>query len=259
MRRVFAALGAVAILIALASAGPASGEREQKGNLVATLQGKVAPLRLPRDHPAPVAIHLSGSIATADGSVLPHVTAMSFGLAGRGGIDTRGLPVCPLARIRHSRDREALAECAGALVGRGRVDARANIPGQPPLPIHASLLVFNGRAAGGATALLLHVYSVKPPISVVIPFVLRRHRGHFGSELLGDLPPGIGPWPSLADFSMTLSRRFSYHGSQHSFLVASCPLPHRLTSGLLSLARLGFTLQGDRRISTEIVRTCRAG
>jgi hypothetical protein len=56
---------------------------------------------------------------------------------------------------------------------------------------------------------------------------------------------------------MTLSRRFSYRGQRRSFLAASCPLPRRFSSGLLSLARLGFTLAGDRRISTEIVRTCR--
>jgi hypothetical protein len=255
MRRLLGALPAVALTLVAATS--AIGERNQVGNLIASLQGEISPPRLPRDRPAPVSVQLNGSIRTADGSILPRVRVMEFALAGRGGIDTRGLPVCPTAEIRHSRDHEALANCGNSLVGRGRVDARVNIPGQAALSIHASLLVFNGRTAEGATSVLLHVYSVRPPISVVIPFVLLRRQGRFGNVLLGTIPPSFGPWPSVADFSMTLSRRFTYRGERRSFLVASCPLPRRFDSGLFTLARLGFTLEGGRRISTEIVRTCR--
>jgi hypothetical protein len=258
MSRLLALLLAATTLSASAlGGGLAFAERNQKGNLIASLQGGVSPLRLPRDRPAPVSVHLTGSLKTADGSILPRVTAMEFGLAGRNGIDTRGLPVCPLDLVRHSRNREALAACGESLVGHGRVDAQVLVPDQPPLAIHASLLVFNGRAKGGATALLLHAYSVKPPISVVIPFTLRHPRGTFGNELVAPLPPELGPWPSVAKFSMTLSRRFSYRGSRRSVLAASCPLPPRFSSGLLSFARLGFTLEGGRHIETEIVRTCR--
>jgi hypothetical protein len=257
MCRVLAVIAAVTAFVGL-GAGLALGERNQEGNLIASLQGGVSPLRLPRDHPAPVSIHLTGSLRTVDGSVLPRVTAMEFGLAGRRGIDTRGLPVCRLSRLRHTRDREALAACGPALVGHGRVDAQVLIPDQPPLPIHARLLVFNGRAKGGATALLLHVYATTPPIAVVIPFTLRHPRGRFGNDLVASLPRDLGPWPSVAKFAMTLSRRFSYRGSRRSFLAASCPLPRRFTAGLLSFARLGFTLAGGNRIATEIVRTCRA-
>lgn len=252
-----AALVFLAAATALVSAGAALGEREQKGNVIASLDGQLTPLRLPRDRRAPVSVNLSGAIRTANGRILPRVVAMDFSLAGRGGIDTRGLPVCPLPAIKHSRDREALAACGDALVGRGRVDARVNIPDQDPLSIHASMFVFNGRTAGGATALFLHAYSEKPPISVVIPFVLHYSKRRLGTELHGIIPPSLGPWPSVADFSMTLDRRFSYRGERRSFLVGSCPLPRRLSSGLLTLARLGFTLEGNRRISTEIVRTCR--
>jgi len=57
---------------------------------------------------------------------------------------------------------------------------------------------------------------------------------------------------------MTLGRRFYHRGSWHGFLVGSCPLPPRFSSGLLSLARLEFRVQGGRHLKTEIVRTCRA-
>jgi hypothetical protein len=90
---------------------------------------------------------------------------------------------------------------------------------------------------------------------VVIPFVLRRRAGSLGNELVAR---GLASRPSITGFSMTLARRFRYGGSVHSYLVGSCPLAPRFTSGLLSLARLEFALQGGRHIATEIVRTCRA-
>jgi hypothetical protein len=180
---------------------------------------------------------------------------MRFALAGRSGINSRGLPVCPLARLRNTRDREALAACRAALVGRGRIEVLARIPSQPPLPADASLLVFNGRTAAGRTALLLHAYAESPPVSVVIPFLLRHARGDFGTELIAH---GLASKPTISGFSMTLSPRFSGPRSRHSFLVGSCPLAPIYTSGLLSLALLEFTLQGGRSLRVEHLATCRA-
>ena len=254
MHRALTIVIAAALLVAL-PASTARSERIQQGNLLASLQGGVSPLTLPRHHPAPVSLHLSGSLTTTDGSPLPRVTAMRFALAGRSGIAARGLPVCPPARLRHTRDREALAACGGSLIGHGRIEVQVRIPGQPPFPVNASLLVFNGRTPGGGIALLMHAYAANPPVSVVIPFVLRHPGGQFGNELVAH---GLASKPSISGFSMTLSRRFSRQGSPRSYLVGSCPLAPRFTSGLLSLARLQFSLQGGRRIAIEIVRTCRA-
>lgn len=257
MRRALAVLAAVTVLAGLAT-GLALAERHQEGNLVVGFQGRVAPLKLPRHRPVPVSIHLAGTLRTTDGSALPRIAAMEFDLAGGGGLDTRGLPACRLRRIRHTRDREALAACGPALVGHGRIDAQAVIPGQPPLIVHTHILVFNGRGRGGATTLLLHAYATRPPISIVIPFALRHGRGRFGTVLFAPLPRReLGPQPSIARFSMTLSRRFSYRGSRRSFLAASCPAPPRFTLGIFSLAQLELRLGGGGSIATEIVRTCR--
>ncbi len=254
MRRSVIALIVVAVLVSLTAAA-AHSERSQRGNLRAALQGKVSPLKLPRHHPAPVSLRLSGGLSTTDGSPLPRVTAMRFALAGRSAIQVRGIPVCPPARIRHTRDREALAACKGALVGRGRIEVAARIPTQPPLPVDASLLVFNARTSAGRTALLMHAYAESPPVSVVIPFVLRHARGDFGTELIAR---GLASKPTMSGFSMTLSRRSSEGGSRSSFLVGSCPLAPIYTSGLLTLALLEFSLQGGGRIRVEHLATCRA-
>jgi hypothetical protein len=180
---------------------------------------------------------------------------MRFALAGRSGIETRGLPVCPLSRLRHTRDREALRACGDALVGHGRAEVQARIPSQKPLPVDAKLLIFNGRTSTGRVALMMHAYAERPPVSVVIPFVLRHSRGDFGSALVAR---GLTSKPTISGFSMTLSRRFANHGAPRSFLVGTCPLPPRLTSGLISLALLEYRLRGGRRIAVDIVRTCRA-
>lgn len=254
MRRSLAVIFASLFLLAL-PASVAHSERNQRGNLLVSLRGAVSPLTLPRDRQAPVSIHLDGSLATTDGSPLPRVTAIRFALAGRSGIDARGLPVCSPASLRHTRDREALAACSDSLVGHGRIEVQARVPGQAPFPVSASLLIFNGRTAAGRVALLMHAYALNPPVSVVFPFVLRHPAGSLGNELVAR---GLASQPSVSGFSMTLSRRYLRGGMPRSYLVGSCPLAPSFTSGLLSLARLEFDLQGGRGIATEIVRTCRA-
>lgn len=245
----FTAIALIGLFVATARS-----ERIQQGNLRASIQADVSPLKLPRNDPAPVSLRLSGNLHTTDGSALPRVTAMRFALAGRSGLVTQGLPVCPTSRLRNTRDREALAACGDALVGRGNLEVQARIPSQGSLPVDASLLVFNGRTAAGRVALLMHAYSEDPPVSVVIPFALRHPRGEFGNELIAR---GLASKPTISGFSMTLFRRFSDRGSPRSYLVGSCPLAPRFTSGLLSLVLLEFRLQGGRHIAIDAVRTCR--
>lgn len=245
----------IAATFALLFVATAHSERSQRGNLRAALQGEVSPLKLPRHRPAPVSLRLSGSLLTTDGSALPRVTGMRFALAGRSGVNARGLPVCPLTRLRNTRDREALSACGGSLVGRGRIEVQARIPSQPPLPANASLLVFNGRTNTGQTTLLMHAYSEDPPVSVVIPFALEHSRGDFGTELIAR---GLASKPTISGFSMTLSRRYFDRGSRRSFLVGSCPLAPIFSSGLLTLALLEFSLEGGRHIQVEHLATCRA-
>lgn len=251
-----AALAATALLGA-GLAGPAQGERKQRGEVIASLDGGIAPLRLPRDRPGPVAVRLAGGLRTADGSQLPRVTSVEIGLPAQGVVSTRGLPVCRASRLRHAKPPSALAACRTALVGRGELEARIVLPGQGPFTVHARLLLFNGRTASGRRVVLVHGYARRPPTVVVVPFVVRRDRGAFATKLVAHLPAALGPWPRFAHFEMTLSRRYAYRGRRRSFLSASCPIPPRFTAGFLALARATYTLSGGRRLPVEIVRGCR--
>jgi len=254
-------MGAAAALAALTlvtgTAGRAIGEQTQRGDLVSSLDGELRPLTLPRDHPAPIAVHLEGRLRTASGALLPRVTKLEIGLPAQGVLSTRGLPVCPPRRIHDTRTGEALAACGPALVGRGRLDAVVALPNQGPFPVRARLLAFNSRI-GKRRAVLLHAGSGDPPTSAVLPMLIRPGAGRFGTALVGRVSAALGPWPRLRRFEITLFRRYEYRGRQRSYLSASCPLPPALTAGFFSFARTSYGFAGGARIATGIARGCRA-
>jgi hypothetical protein len=255
-RWALAALAALALLAGL-GAGLAHAERTQHGNLIASLDGGLSPLKLPRHRPAPVALHLEGGLQTADGSLLPRVTRMELGLPGQGVLFTRGLPLCPQHRLRNAKRAEALAACGSALLGHGRLEAEVLIPHQPPFTINAHLLAFNGRVHGHR-AVILHGVATDPPTVVDVPFLIHRGSGRFGTALVANLPRALGPLPHLAHFEMVLSRHFSYRGRSRSYLSATCPIPDSFSAGFYSFARSAYTLAGGAHISTAIARSCRA-
>jgi hypothetical protein len=257
--RVARALAPLLVLALLGGllAGLAHGERTQYGNLIVSLDGGLSPLQLPRDHLAPVAIRLDGGLQTADHKLLPRVTRIELDLPGQGVLSTKGLPTCSRRRLRYTTDVEALRNCRAALVGRGRIDADVVLPNQPPFGLSAHLLAFNGRV-GGQPAVILHAFAARPPTVVVVAFLIRRRAGRFGTALVADIAPALGPWPHFAHFELTLSRRFTYGGHARSYISASCPVPPRFTAGFFSFARATYTLAGGRRVSTSIARGCRA-
>jgi hypothetical protein len=243
-----AALGIVAAI--------AQGERSQHGTLIVALGGRLAPLSLPRTHAAPVAVELEGSLRTADGSPLPRVTRVEFGLPQQAVLSTDGLPTCTRRKLLVTSSADALRVCQDALVGRGHVDLTVQVPGQEPFAVHTRLLAFNARV-GTRRAVLLHAYTASPPLAVVLPFVYGHGSGRFARTLGADLPV-LGEWARVAEFKMALSRQYAYRGRRRSYLSASCPIPKRLTAGFFSFARVAYSLADGRQATAAIARSCRA-
>jgi hypothetical protein len=246
------------LMAAVLGAALAHGERAQKGNLIVTLKGGISPRKLPRDRPAPVAVHLAGGIETSDGSPLPRVNWIKLELAWRGQLFTHGLAVCPRARLRSTDSRHALEFCGAALVGRGQLFAKIFVPNQAPFGVHARLLAFNGRTETGRPAVWVHAYSSNPPVSFVLPFTVRHQPGAFRTVLVTTIRRSVGPWPHVANFQITVSRDFSYRGKKRSYLTASCPIPSNFTAGFLSFARATYTFADGRQLRPQTVRSCRA-
>lgn len=249
--------GALALLGGLGGER-ASGERAQHGELVVSLRGGVSPPALPRRGRAPVTVRLSGSAWMANGGLLPRLTELEIDLPNAGAISTRGLPSCERRQLLNRKSYQALEACRAALVGSGSLAAKVILPNQTPFTLHARLLVFNGRSAGGRPSLLLHGYAQRPPVAAVVPFVMHRRPHGFRTYFVARLPRALGPWPHVASFSLRLGRRYAYRGRPRSFISASCPLPPRFTAGFLTLARVRYTLEGGESASVEMVRGCRA-
>ena len=247
------ALGVFALTI-----GNAVAERSQAGRLIVTLNGGISPRALPRGHPAPVAVRLAGRVLTADRSPLPRVNWIRLELAWRGVLNTKGLPVCPSARLRSTNDSQALEACGSSKVGHGRLFAKVFVPNQSPIKIHAHLIAFNGRTAVGRPEVLVHAYSPWTPTSWDIPFHVHHSSGAFRTVLVALIRRDAGPWPHVANFQIVVSRSFEHGGRRHSYLSASCPVPRGFTAGFLSFARATYTFEGGEQLTTESVRSCRA-
>jgi hypothetical protein len=255
-RGVFVA--AVAALAALClNLRPATAERVQNGDLIVSLNGRIAPRELPRGRLAPVGVQLEGSIRTEDGGPLPRLDEVRLELAGGGRLSTKGLARCPAGRLRNADSHQALHRCGDALVGRGLLSAEIAIPEQSPFLLRGRLLAFNGTVKG-RRAIWVHVFSYAPPISVSLPFTISRREGGFQTSLVAALPEWIGPYPRLAFFDFTLFRRFEFRGRSRSYASASCPIPTPLTAGFVTFARATYSFEDDRQLDVESVRGCRA-
>lgn len=248
-----AALAAVAI-----SGGVATAERSQEKNVIVTLNGGISPRTLPRGEPAPVAVRLAGRVITADDTPLPRVNWIRLELAWRGVLDTRGLPVCPRARLVGADSETALERCGEARVGHGGLFARVFVPNQSGFDVKARIAAFNGRTEDGRPAVLVHAYASRPPVAFIMPFSVHHQRGSFRTVLVALIRRSVGPWPRVANFHVAISRHFEHQGERRSYLRASCPIPQSFTAGFLSFARATYSFEGGKEITTESVRSCRA-
>jgi hypothetical protein len=227
------------------------------GGVVASFNGWLSPKRLPRHHPVPVSVTLEGSIRADGDGAPPRLGRLDVDFGVLGGLETEGLPLCPLARLRNATVQQALDRCRSALLGRGTIVAEVPLNPAEPLPARATALAFNGRT-GGRSAVWILAYSASPPVSFVLPFHLRRLRGGaFGIEISSPVARALGRWPRLRSFRFTLGRRYRAGGSARTYLSAACSLPARLHVGFVAFARATYRFVSGPTHRVTILRGCR--
>ena len=247
---------AVSFLALIASL--AHAELIQQGNLLVDFDGGVHPKSLPRHGTAPVTLQLSATISTVDGGRAPQLDEMILDVNRHGQLTTTGLPRCRRSQLAFTTTQRALANCRRALVGRGHISANIALPEQAPLPSEGTLLAFNGREHG-RPAIYGHVYRRTPlPITTLITFHIRRTPGRFGTELAARFPRVAADWGFVKTIRLSLGRRYRSAGHRRSYLSAACPTPRRVNRALFTMARGTYTFDDGRRLTSSLVRSCRA-
>lgn len=253
------ALGPTALALALAYllvVVPAEAEQSARGGVRVSFRGSFSPNHVPRRGFAPVYLTLEGSARGSDGSTPPRLRRIEFAFGARGGLDTRGLPVCARAELQNATQRQALERCRGALVGRGELSAEVPFSRERPYGARAAVLVFNGLSRGRPAA-WVHAYAASPPVSFVLPFLLRRPaKGTYGVTMRSLVGRALGAWPRLSSFRIALGRRYSAAGRAHSYLSARCPLAPSLTGASVPFARATYEFAPRPAISLPIRRRC---
>jgi hypothetical protein len=230
----------------------------QSGNLRVTMLAQVEPPKLPRKTPAPIAVFISGHVATVDGALPPQLQTMTVKVNRHGLLQSKGLPVCRLPQIQPGSTERALANCGDALVGSGRFWASVVFPDQRPYPTRGRLLVFNGRL-GAKPALFAHIYTTKPfASSFVVAFALKHiDQGPYGTELQASLPQALGDWGFVDRIKLTLRRKYRYLGKELSYFNAACPAPADSETASFPLATANFSFAGGEAISATVNKACR--
>jgi hypothetical protein len=251
---------ALALAISLAAVAFAGAEVVQRGTLRVVVTGKLSPQRLPRTGSAPIAVSVGGQVSTTDKSPAPALKTLQIELNRNGHLDYTGLPVCPYDAIQPASSSRALNACRSSLVGQGSFSAEITLAGQEPYPTKGKLLAFNGRS-GGKPVLFGQIYAPRPfATSFVIVFAIKHlAKGTYGTALSASLPASLRSWGNLTGIELTLSHRYSYKGTSHSYLSAGCPAPKGFPGGSFAFARTSFGFEGGRVLSSTLTRSCRAG
>jgi len=252
---VVAALAAALTLLALGAI--ASAEQTQKGNLIASFHGGIAPLKLPRSEPAPVTVQMGGKIKTTDKSTPPKLERIVLEINSNGKISNKGLPSCSLGTLESVSAATAKNSCGKALIGHGNVTSRVSLPGQGAFASNGSLLAFNG-IYKGHTAVLAQVESGPPlPLTYVIVFEVKKSKGTFGTQLVGTLPEIASEYGYISAFDLSLGASYTYKGKKLSYASASCPAPSGFTQAVFPFAKASYEFAGGVSLSSKLVRNCK--
>ncbi|HEX3293619.1 MAG TPA: hypothetical protein VHR38_07755 [Solirubrobacterales bacterium] len=251
-------LSTLAALLLLVG-GTAEAVTNADGGLVTTFDGGLNPTVLPRDSPAPVAVHVSGSFRDAAGhpASLPQLQRIVVGINRGGKLFDRGLAVCRIGQIRSSREAVARRACGDAIVGKGHVGVQVRIPSQLPFTVRANLLAFNGPRRNGHKLIFAQAYARNPPGVFILTFRVDRRSGTYGTVLSTTLPAATRDWAYLTHFDMTLRRTYTYRDRERSFVSASCPAPAGFDRVVFPFAEATYSFGDGRQVSLSEGAVCR--
>lgn len=218
-----AALAAVAVCL-LGCAGVAYGITGIFGTFEVSTTANLLPRELPARGGAPVTLSNITRIKAKGGTELPALASLTFQLDKHGFIETKGVPVCTMAKLEGTTPVQARQRCAGALVGKGVGKAKVTMPGRAPMKISSPLSFFNAPPVGGKPSLIVHAYETVPaPKALLVPIVIERvNHGRYGFQATVTLPEIAGGFGAATLAEATLGRTFKRGGKEVGYINAYC-------------------------------------
>ena len=249
--------GASAAALLLGAAAIAGAATIQQGGLRITVLSQIKPYKLPRTHPAPIAIFVAGHLSNAEGGIPPQLRRLRIEVNRHGLLQSRGLAVCHIAEVQPATTQRALSNCGEAVIGSGQFWANIVLPDQGAYRTQGRLLIFNGRE-GKRPVLLAHIFTSHPfNTSFVIPFAIKRiSKGPYGTELRASLPQALGSWGYLDRIKLTLRRKYRYRGKELSYFNAACPAIKGAKRAAFPLAYAEFSFAGRAPLGATVNKTC---
>jgi hypothetical protein len=232
---------ALAVLAALLVSGSAHAIKGEIGKTVVSSTVTMTPRTLPAKGGAPIELTSITRIKNKDGTPPQTLSSIEFLVDKHGYVETKGVPVCAAAKLEGTKTSEARKRCSGALVGKGKVEALVNLPGQPQRKVSSAVSFFNGPKVGGQPSLIGHAYETVPvPNTLLLAVAVEKvNKGRYGYQATVELPEIAGGYgvPVLAE--ATLGRTWNRGGRKVGYLNAYC------SGGRLQVkGRLAFT-NGD--------------
>jgi hypothetical protein len=234
LSRALALCCALAALLA-AHAG-ADGALVKVNDIVLRADGGFQPRSLPRHRFAPIDFQGYFDIAAKGGGkpVALETAVIDFDRDGR--LSSGGLPVCAPERVAEIGPREARETCAGAIVGRGEIEALIELPGTV-VPARSALTIFNGPSREGHPTVVLHARTTVPAtqtFAIVVP--VERRPGEFRYRATLAIPPIADGLGAITRVEARVGRRFSAGGQRRSYVAAHCSDGILRTHGRFSFA-----------------------
>jgi len=224
LRKSFRRAAALATLVAALACATAYAITAEIGPVWVSATATMQPRELPPHGNAPISLSTVTRVGSHDGSTPPTLKTLIFLLDKNGTVDTKGLPVCTMAKLKGTTPSQARKRCAGALVGEGEGKALVTMPGKASFTISSPLSLFNGPPSGGRPTLIAHAYEKVPAAqALLVPIVIERiGKGRYGFRAQVEMPEVAGGFgaPTLAEATLDATRMRG--GREIGYVNAHC-------------------------------------
>jgi hypothetical protein len=212
--------------------------------------GGFTPQTLPRHAYAPISFKGHIDIQSTDsGPVVPlEEVRLDFDKDGR--LATKGLPVCPPARIEGTTTKRARRLCGRSLVGTGHAEASVTLEGGASVVIATPISIFNGPRENGRPTVVGHGHTDFPkPETYVLQIPIVKEHGAYSYSATIHVPKLAQGLAAVTHVDASIGRRYRAGGRKRSYTSARC------SDGILEThGRLLFA--GGTVIEGSVFRAC---